>query len=213
MTKIIPFTKTDNTGVGFEKLFSQLEKKGDTFDTIQIDFFNVTISKEFNPLMAKLIYDYHCELIGVSEERLTIIYSIINTGYFLKERMTPKEYSIFFRRLLERFDFPLLIKDNIFYNTLHYIKKKDYEVIKPLYFENNYFYYKKLKSYYTEPYLLEKALLENNNVWEISSIHVYDLQLEETGFRLPSNQIESDYLHFYNEILSRRIKGFYEGGR
>lgn len=209
MNEIIRFKSSYNTGEGFTKLFERLDKKEySDKNKVIVDFFNIDINKKYNIDLATLIFEYNCELLGVSEKRLEILHSIINTGYFVKKEMNPDQYYCFFRKLLETTDFSLMILDNVYSNFINNENKPKYVVIKPLYFQGNTFHFKKLKSYFTEPVELEKALLEKKNVWEKSSVFIYDLIREDSGFRLSSTEREFDFLELYSDILNKRVSGF-----
>lgn len=212
MQTIIKFPKSSNIKEGFDKLFKKLEKEKFSLDETtktKINIFNIDISKEYNVDLAKLVFEYNCELVGISEDRLSIINSIINTGYFLKTKLSKIEYYNLFRELLENIDFNFIILDNVYKNSINKEKDIEYYVIKPLYFDSKYFYYQKLKSHFTEPKNLERALDNNVNIWEMGSIRIQDISDVEVGFRLASNKKEYEYLMLYNEIISRRLKGFY----
>lgn len=210
MEQVIKFPSASNINIGFDKLKSKINKKEFRFSNkTKIDIFNIEIPKEYNVDLARLMFEYNCEFIGISEDRLSILNSIINTGYFIKENLSSNQYYEFFRSLLEKTDFNFIILDNTYKNSISRHKSIDFYVIKPLYFNNNYFYFKKLKSRFVEPSSLEFALNNNLNIWEQSSIRIQDISNFEVGFRLPSTNRERQFLKLYNDILSRRLLGFY----
>lgn len=210
MTNVIEFPRKTNVLESFNYLFKTLPKTELSNTKCRtINFFNISISKEYNVDLARLIYEYNCELIGLSQERLEIINSIINTGYFIKENKTPKEYYLIFRRLLELSDFSLMILDNTYYNILHRKKEIPFSIIQPLYFENNYFYYQKLKAGMVQPKELEKQIQKGTDIWEVSNVHIYNLIEFSSGFRFATTKLERDYLELYSDILSQRLTGFY----
>lgn len=211
MENIIKFPTTNNIDIGFDKLRNKIDKKEFSFENkTKIDIFNIVIPKEYNVDLARLMVEYNCEFIGISEKRLSILNSIINTGYFIKENLSSQKYYELFRGLLEKIDFNFIILDNVYKNSVNTNKSVDFYVVKPLYFNNNYFYFKKLKSRYAEPKDLEMALKNKLDVWELSSIRIQDLSNFETGLRLASTDRERQFLTLYNEILSRRLFGFYK---
>lgn len=211
MEQVIKFPSTSNINIGFDKLKSKINKKEFRFSNkTKVDIFNIEIPKEYNVDLARLMFEYNCEFIGISEDRLSILNSIINTGYFIKENLSSKQYYEFFRGLLEKTDFNFIILDNIYKNSINRHKSVDFYVIKPLYFNNNYFYFKKLKSRFVEPTSLEFALNNNLNIWEQSSIRIQDISNFESGFRLPSTNRERQFLNLYNDIISRRLLSFYK---
>lgn len=210
MDNEILFPNKGNISRGFEWFYENLEQQEiGSLKQARINFFNLSIPKEYNIDMARLKALYNCEVVGISNERDSVLNSIINTGFFIKENKTPKEYYQTFRRLLELTDFSLMILDNTYYNSENLSKKRvPFTIVNPLYFENNYFYYQKLKVGFVQPKQLEQAMSSGKDVWQQESIHVYSLAEPHSGFRFATTSEERDYLDFYTEILSNRIGGF-----
>ena len=130
MENIIKFPTTNNIDIGFDKLRNKIDKKEFSFENkTKIDIFNIVIPKEYNVDLARLMVEYNCEFIGISEKRLSILNSIINTGYFIKENLSSQKYYELFRGLLEKIDFNFIILDNVYKNSVNTNKSVDLIII------------------------------------------------------------------------------------
>lgn len=169
----------------------------------KVDVTQSSFEKQFSPHLAKLMIVYNCEYIGLSMEREEELESIIQTGWFLKENLGPKEYGQWFKRMIEQADFPLMILDNVLAR-----KTPKYQVVQPLSIENDRLRYRKLKPSYTEPKVLERALMNDVDIWVTDTIHYLDLSDKTFGLRFACNVKERAILDILSNILSGRLKGF-----
>lgn len=205
----INFPRESNIQIGFDLLYKRLKRTPYAIEkTTKLNIFGIDISKEFNFDLANLIYNYNCELIGISDERLNLLYSIINTGYFTKKEMSKTAYYLYFRKILEKTDFPLMLLDNTVYNDLNTDKKQSFYLAQPLYFTETQLFYKKLKSGFAQPKDLELAIKQGLDIWEVDSVHILDLCEIHFGLRFASNFYERQLLDLYSEILMGSLYGF-----
>lgn len=183
-----------------EKLELELKSRG---VPTEIDVSDSSFEKQFSPNLAKMMVLYNCTYIGLSMEREEELESIIQTGWFLKENLGPKEFGAWLRNLIEQSDFPLMVLDNVVSN-----KTPKYQVVQPISFENDRLRFRKLKPTYTEPKVLEKALMSDVDIWVTDTIHHLDLANKNFGLRFACNMKERAILDIISNILSGRLKGF-----
>lgn len=164
--------------------------------------FDSPVDKKYNPVLAEYLHVYNCNLEGFDKERISVLNSIFDTGYFIKERLDKMDYYKLLRTLIEQTDFPLMIEDNVYYNSLNKQKKADFYLIKPVYFTKNLLYYRRLKQGVAN----DLKNLTDTGVWEMVSVNILDLSELTTGIRFAKNETEKNYLDFYEELLNSEIE-------
>lgn len=198
----IQFPSNVDINSGIKLLYTNLKPEPFSLENKQIvDLNNTIIPNEYNVDLANLYLNYNVQFENISKQRLKIILSIINTGYFIKTKLNEKDYFLFLKKLINELDFPYMFIDNIYYNSEHKEVLPELQLIKPMYFLNNNLYYKKLKTRYVEPIDLKKGLNQHKDVWELNNIHVLDVSDVFCGIRFCSNKFEKDLINLYIDLL------------
>ena len=174
---------------------------------VVINISETSFEKKFSPMLAKFLCLYDCEYTGLGAEREKEFQAIIQTGYFLKESMGTTKYLEWLQEKIEISDYPLMVLDTVLIKG----SKVPYAIVQPMSFEKDYLRYRRLKPQYTEPYLLEEGILNNEDVWVTDTIHRLDLAQKDIGFRFASTRKEREIITILSNILSGRLVGFREG--
>lgn len=180
-----------------EDFVSKEFKKGNKQIIIDCSNPKFSIRKEFLLSIAKIEEYYNAKFYGLQSKE-EIVSSIRNSGFFTKDKIGNLEYGKKFRKIVEMADFPLMIKDN------RNIEDKliRFNVIQPISFDDNYFYYNTIKPYLLEPIKLEEACWKNNQpIWDENKIFISDIGDFNQGFRFASNKKERTILDIFTKII------------
>lgn len=181
------------------------EEKGNSVD-IHLYFSGVSMRDNFNVYIARLGFEYGCKLYGLSTKKEDIDY-IIKSGYFIKKRLGARAYGNRLVELIQRADYPLMIKDRRGEKFIG--NDVTYYIIQPYGVDSeNIFHYGELRPKYADPIELERAVRDNKDIWNMKEIFVPDLGNESTGIRFASTPQERIILDLLSGVFSGTLEGF-----
>lgn len=166
---------------------------------IKVNIEGLSMNKEYIYDIADMIDLYGCSFIGIGNRKEEVD-AMINTGVFIKENLGSEEYVNWFREQVEKADYPLMIRDNRLKNN----RDTTMNVIKPIIFDNKYFYFDVIRPTYLEPVYLEDAIEQGENIYMRDSVNLVDISKKDEGFRFASNEEERYTLDIFDSIISKR---------
>ena len=206
------FIDADDFGVNFigmktlEKIEEMLKVyHSNGVSNVVVDLRGKGINKEYSEFLAYLKHTYKCKFRGIGNKKYDIE-AYIMTGYFIKQKMGVSRYVEWFQRRVEQADFPLMILDN----RLNDYRIVPMNIIQPIEFDANYFYYNVIKTQYLEPVYMERALTEGVNIFTRDSIRVEDIADARQGFRFAGTYRERCIIDIFEDILTGRARGYME---
>lgn len=189
-----------------ERQLQEMQEQG--VRHVIVDIKDYALRNDFNEDLARMEIVYGCVFEGIGDKRTQVDY-LKETGYIHKQLIGRERYIERLRELIEMADFPLMVKDN----RLEETTTLGLNIIQPIGFEGNRFYYNILKQRLTEPKALEKACWYTKEpIWEETYVDYYDMWENSTtcNFRFAKDKEERTILDLLSGIIAGEFKGFYQ---
>lgn len=188
-----------------EKRLKDLQEVGETGAIVDIKDY--ALRNDFNEAIARMELLYNCTFEGIGDKRIEVDI-MKETGYIHKQIIGRESYIARLRELIEKADYPLMVKDN----RLEENTTVALNIIQPIGFEGNRFYYNILKHRLTEPKALEKACwYTHEGIWEETYMDYYDMWDDNTrcNFRFAKDKEERTTIDLLSGIIAGKYRGFY----